>query len=97
MRNEKLRNVAQMCLLNKSVRNIAALNDCSPSTVVKIRARLKQAGFSLIEELKGLIFSFKTVLRDLNTPAGLDNAGNSCYINVILQICYRLWPLFQIL
>lgn len=48
---EKLRNVAQMCLLNKSVRNIAALNDCSPSTVVKIRARLKQAGFSLIEEL----------------------------------------------
>ena len=51
---EKLRNVAQMCLLNKSVRNIAALNGCSPSTVVKIRARLKQAGFSLIEELNKL-------------------------------------------
>ena len=51
---EKLRNVAQMCLLNKSVRNIAALNGCSPSIVVKIRARLKQAGFSLIEELNKL-------------------------------------------
>ena len=48
---ERLRKVAQMCLLNKSVRNIAALNGCSPSTAVRIRARLKQAGFSLLEDL----------------------------------------------
>lgn len=33
---ERLRKVAQMCLLNKSVRNIAALNGCSPSTAVRI-------------------------------------------------------------
>ena len=42
---EKLRNVEQVCLLNKSVRNIVVLNNCSLSSVVKIRARLKQSGF----------------------------------------------------
>ena len=50
----KLRTMCELCLLNKSVRYVAHLNNCSPSTVVRLKARLKLSSIFSLESLNKL-------------------------------------------